>query len=948
MRIGEVTIVVPDSWKIEDVTKVTERRTLSEADIVFTDDPTNLDRNQILTMQYGECGEPGLPIQFAKKFLSYNPRLLAHQWLLYRYGVFNEFGIVDDDTYPVYFRPIDGGALEQNSTKSLVNSCTDKDDFLVMPICQNMEIDPNTGRPLTQGCDIVPRNDTVSSSFLYAPLAVSEKDFHICDASSHDYSAPNKQNILCDNRSPFEVIRTHKDFEDFPLGGKPNVPAAIPIKFKILQRHSPINGVSTDESKLGHVFYAHPPGFRFASYIYVMLQKFYDTKFFQHMAMVAWTNGEEIVKRVDKWVPSKQIPTENPDTDVTPKPSNLNSIFGNIINQFNTETSKNGGTIVFIHSGNFTVTSMADSDTIIEKLAERLNSLNIGVKVIVIDKIPENFVVEFFDKLTRRLTSGKSSVYYAVAPQTSDVIAQSRVFSEMMTYLFDSLQETTEQSHILLKRETFSVVPTKTKDLQLKFSVDSGFHSSDMAQRWLAIELYSPQEKIVSVVKSRLYAAHDNSVNITSEYAPDGRDPHFGHLIFKGSDLKANVEYIFSAQANQISTASGVSIAARMFSTYNSYRSYYSEAPVAGSCWVQSSLNRFPLRGYVEIGQGLNGRLFDADVTMTVRRFTTSGTVQEFQIPLSDNGHASPDLTERDGIFSAYLDNVLSDLPESDVVFQVSAKVTSSKVSIKPGNFGNTVLFGSRKRCCGSSLGESDDDIKQNSNLERVFECGSFHVSLNNQASINRQGYAIRDLRIAHIDSANRTVTIEWNSPFMPSVSSLATEQSGEVKFFYSKDIKTNLPLTIKTNFATENGAEIELLYNKTTKQIKRRSVEHSPTHLDSLPENILDSGSFIQDEEENGYVYGENISIHDRHLQREYQASNLAPNSGELANSLRTATFRVKHNEAGYYFIAVQERDGSKQTRPSNVVVVYLKSNVELDKNNAFAIEQGQMTGID
>lgn len=229
VQFGEVTIIIPDDWDISGHLQEDSKYTsLDEADILFTglcylhfaiqkelnvfgfvDD----DKEQILTMQYGLCGEGALPINFPKMYIpdSYTSRLLAHQWILYRYGVFNEYGYVNDFNYPVYYMSADGG-VRNSTTNPIINSCSNKPDFNYSSQCKrDISIDPETGRPVNPNCDVVPVENSIQSSFMYAPIAVSE--YRLCNGTTHDYLSPNKQNVLCDYQSTFDVIHKHADFD---------------------------------------------------------------------------------------------------------------------------------------------------------------------------------------------------------------------------------------------------------------------------------------------------------------------------------------------------------------------------------------------------------------------------------------------------------------------------------------------------------------------------------------------------------------------------------------------------------------------------------------------------------------------------------------------------------------------------------------------------------------
>lgn len=169
-------------------------------------------------MQYGQCGESGLPINYPKTILS-DPasqpgRLLAHQWLLYRYGVFNEFGYTSDQSYPVFYSTPDGGA--RDNTTIYITGCGVSPNGPWQKGCHDpLSTNSYTGKPIDAKCDITPTgsgsNPEQPFSFMYAPVAnVNTK---LCETKTHDRRAPNKHNILCNYQSPYDVILKHPDFD---------------------------------------------------------------------------------------------------------------------------------------------------------------------------------------------------------------------------------------------------------------------------------------------------------------------------------------------------------------------------------------------------------------------------------------------------------------------------------------------------------------------------------------------------------------------------------------------------------------------------------------------------------------------------------------------------------------------------------------------------------------
>lgn len=199
--------------------KTVQTVSLTLNSLKLTDKP---DHDQIVTMQYGQCGEGALPINFPLQLLSdgHGSSLLAHQFILYRYGVFNEHGYINDERYPVYYQT-PGELLVHNTSQPLFTACAHQNrteegnngngtniDFNTM--CSSLDVNPVTGKPLNLNCDVIPLEKFTEFSFMYNPLGEMSS---LCTGREHDRLSPNKQNVLCDYRSSREVIDKHVDFE---------------------------------------------------------------------------------------------------------------------------------------------------------------------------------------------------------------------------------------------------------------------------------------------------------------------------------------------------------------------------------------------------------------------------------------------------------------------------------------------------------------------------------------------------------------------------------------------------------------------------------------------------------------------------------------------------------------------------------------------------------------
>ncbi|OTF82613.1 hypothetical protein BLA29_013911 [Euroglyphus maynei] len=65
------------------------------------------------------------------------------------------------------------------------------------------------------------------------------------------------------------------------------------------------------------------------------------------------------------------------------------------------------------------------------------------------------------------------------------------------------------------------------------------------------------------------------------------------------------------------------------------------------------------------------------------------------------------------------------------------------------------------------------------------------------------------------------------------------------------------------------------------------------------------------------------------------------------VTNSLRQVTIRILSPEEGFYMIAVKERNDDNESKPSNIVTVYLKSNVQIENTTALANDNSRLSGI-
>lgn len=653
------------------------------------------------------------------------------------------------------------------------------------------------------------------------------------------------------------------------------------------------------------MMYAFPTGYQYYSAllsIIIQVSGRYDS--FRHQAKIRFYDNANLlsVQSVEnQWQPSKDLSPSGIDTPITGK-VNLMSILGQIVPQFETaEAIKKSGICILVVSGKHEVESVTNERDI-EVLADRLNAAGIGLRIIVVDQVPGQQVLSLLEKLTSKLIT-ESTVNYAITPSSSSSSAlhvANQVFSTVNTIVWDSIQDITEQSHIVLKRETFN--PLKTK---INFAIDESFKNLPNDRYKILVEAFTTGKS--NNLNITMFRSGDGKA-IKAEFLDDRSNEYLSYIIYKGSNIKPGY---YQLDVGTLSAAESplVTVTIRVLSDSSHFVSHHKQTPITARCWVRadaSTLRKYPLRGYVQLSKGLNGPVYEADVSLIVRRFDSASQYQELPpVPLSDNGHGSPDITARDGVYSGYIDQVL----QPNAAYSVSARIYSDKLSLKPGNYGNTVMFKNKPRCCGSDLLVKNDDEVLSGAFDRVVSCGSFYYA---EAQTNKNNYAIRDLRLKSLDSENRTITLEWSSPFMPEVDQSKTSKA-DVKAFHSYTQHTALPADIKENFATLASADTEIV-----PPLVLRPAAHSAPNMEPYEQIMYDISPYEQ-----------------------------LAGASQPANSLQTVTLRILSPEEGYYFVAVAEHanDGRK-SKASNVLPIYLKSNVPIENTTALAIDDSKLPG--
>lgn len=757
------------------------------------------------------------------------------------------------------------------------------------------------------------------------------------------------------------------------LSAKKPAAAPQPIHFRIWQQK---NGNSNPlVNSKANLFYAFPAGYAYYKHLLSGDREIsgYLPKSVHLVKACFFTETDLKFNDANDWKPSTQLLYPTVQKEPIKGKVQLNTVLRKIVGQFSQkEGVKMAGTVFFLFSGKHDVEAKDVEEQEVEQLAELFNGAGVGLRVVIVERMPSQAVLRFFDRLNARLTASQtSSVHYALSESEltspSSPIA-SQVFSTVSSLLWDTVQELTEGAQISLKRQTFTLPST------LNFTIDQSFKGL-------------PSSNGYAVLVEAFTSGASNSLTFTlsdqegKHFTPKTSDTANDHLrtTLYGGDFKPGF-YRLEVKSADGAGGSLVTVSIRVLAETNAYRSYAKEAPILGRCWLATDTGsdaRYPPRGYVHLSKGLNGPVYEADVSLIVRRFDVASAHQEFHLPLVDNGRASPDITARDGVYSAYLDSVLGGGSSGPAAYSVMARVYSDKAALKPGNFGNTVMFKNRPRCCGADLGlKGDDQEVTGGAFERLINCGSFYsTGAPGTGGTQAAPFAIRDLRLVGIDAENRTVTLQWSSPFVASSTASSSSSSTskfppEVKAFHSYTQHTQLPAEIKEHWATLPAAESEIVApqqpatatNTFASLSSVDSVLSSNTHYSdghgssggNLPQNgnqQINSGSHPYGDQSEHLNTIFEMAPYEQTISMMSGGGGGGGSSGSGSSqsslmlggssSVRTVTLRILSAEEGYYFVAVAEHaDDGRKTRPSNVLPVYMKSNVPLENTTALAID--------
>ncbi|XP_066984958.1 calcium-activated chloride channel regulator family member 3-like [Macrobrachium rosenbergii] len=213
---SEITVVLPKTWSVTPTRNASGRwESWKGSDLRIVQNGRYNDAP--LTVPGGGCGVPGSRLEVPMTYLTdltvqlrYGDtgKVVAAEWIKYRYGVYEEHGYPGDKVFPhAYSDPA--------KNETLPTGCTDQDALVGLWRKENGgACDVMSTGELDAKCRYEVEGTSANYSIMY--ISHVEKVRHLCDKETHDPLPPTPQNKHCRGQGIWEVMLKHDDF----LNGK--------------------------------------------------------------------------------------------------------------------------------------------------------------------------------------------------------------------------------------------------------------------------------------------------------------------------------------------------------------------------------------------------------------------------------------------------------------------------------------------------------------------------------------------------------------------------------------------------------------------------------------------------------------------------------------------------------------------------------------------------------
>ncbi|KAI8482146.1 chloride channel [Branchiostoma belcheri] len=219
----EIKILIPNTWTRKPEYQPAGTETFDRANI-RVDLPNPQYGDNPYVQQKGGCGEEGDYMHLTPKYVvekeygvetwGPNGKTFVHEWGHLRWGLFDEYGYEDPsgESYPHFYRPSVGGVQPTRCSAKVDGTHR---NMVTGARCQ---LDPTTG-VYEPECRFypLPQSNQATASYMFMHFLDKVTGFCHSDPegdplSYHNREAPNKQNVMCQGQSTWDVMNKHQDF----------------------------------------------------------------------------------------------------------------------------------------------------------------------------------------------------------------------------------------------------------------------------------------------------------------------------------------------------------------------------------------------------------------------------------------------------------------------------------------------------------------------------------------------------------------------------------------------------------------------------------------------------------------------------------------------------------------------------------------------------------------
>ncbi|TRY61771.1 hypothetical protein TCAL_12265 [Tigriopus californicus] len=766
----DITVIVPRNWR--DSTCQTPiaapmgGSTFVDPDIlVGKDDPIH--GHSIFTQQSRSCGQRGDFMFVPYLFLtSLNDtwstwgdpgKTFVHEWSKLRYGVFDEYGFVDDPLYPNYYKV--QGAIIPTGTSNV-------------PVSGSWR-DPSGAEgcdPTTKSCFFQPdlgANDQVTCSLgTYPFLPKVSRYCTVKEAlsGSHGTLPPTKHNALCQGRSALDVIYQNDDFYNKDLGrngggGGPKIPEP---KFTVVRDPQTSYVLLMDASSS----MIHNDVWRWVS---KAAQKFirYDLNRGARMALVSFSDSAVVAhpmitleddksrRRLSDTIPDKYKVQRNSDKRcvICGIQTALRSVL---------RGSEAGAHIILVSKGDNLTLSLTDENTILE----HARTYNIKFSNIL---VPGRHPALSFYDLASKTSGGKAFVF--PSPERRD--AGARFYAQLISAFQEVLRLDSESpSEIPVRVHTELAFRTNPLLTRGKFTIDTtlgrssqfGILVNDADDHFMkSVTFFDKEGQTFGPYNS--FSSDFNVINLkTINFPHDTTSPPFDDPAHLGMTWQYTLEWYPGGDTSQ----------ENVILVESKPRSLGSFGLIDIKMWTNSDsasdlvTYNHPLTMYVQVRRG-DSPVLQANVLVDVYMDTENGTQIEVSrgIRLFDSGNGDPDLVGGDGIYSRYLTTyetkgryyfVINADDNENRAYTIQRRREKRAMTMKPPNLLYPV-------CCGSQISVPDGSQMRTGSFKRQESGPVLHlISVPDKASDKMPPSRIVNLRLNIIED-ERKVTALWTAP---------------------------------------------------------------------------------------------------------------------------------------------------------------------------------------